>query len=109
LKNVEHDRDARELALPPSVQEALGELVNAAKDGLLALSVGVGLGVLSEMLEAEVWEVVGPKNAKLPDRTARARRTPGVPAAFRADRSPSSAASPSGEWAMGAQRAAMAS
>jgi transposase-like protein len=70
LRNVEHDRDVRELALPPSVQEALGELVNVAKDGLLALSVGVGLGVLSEMLEAEVCEVVGPKNAKLPDRTA---------------------------------------
>ncbi len=47
MKNVEQDQDAREVALPPSVQEALGELVNAAKDGLLALSVGVGLGVLN--------------------------------------------------------------
>jgi hypothetical protein len=27
------------------VQEALGELAGAAKEGLLALSVGVGLGV----------------------------------------------------------------
>jgi hypothetical protein len=36
------------------VQDALGELVGAAKDGLLALSVGVGLGVLAEMMEAEV-------------------------------------------------------
>jgi putative transposase len=78
MKNVEQDRDARELGLPPSVQEALGELVNAAKDGLLALSVGVGLGVLSEMLEAEVDEIVGPKHAKLPDRTAvRHGRQPG--------------------------------
>ena len=57
MKNVEHDSDARELALPANVQEALGELVNAAKDGLLALSVGVGLGVLAEMLEAEAGEV----------------------------------------------------
>ncbi len=32
--------------LPVRVQEALGELVGAAKEGLLALSVGVGLGVL---------------------------------------------------------------
>jgi hypothetical protein len=31
-----------ELALPPRVQEALGELVGSAKEGLLALSVGVG-------------------------------------------------------------------
>mgnify|MGYP001580448961 CR=1 FL=1 len=42
-----------ELALPPRVQEALGELVGSAKEGLLALSVGVGLGVLAELLEAE--------------------------------------------------------
>ena len=70
MKNVEHDSDARELALPANVQEALGELVNAAKDGLLALSVGVGLGVLAEMLEAEVDGVVGPKGKRNPDRIA---------------------------------------
>ncbi len=40
--------------LPVSVQEALGELVGAAQEGLLALSVGVGLGVLYELMEAEV-------------------------------------------------------
>src|ERR687892_726526 len=50
-----------ELALPPRVQEALGQLVGSAKEGLLALSVGVGLGVLAELLEEEVIEVVGPK------------------------------------------------
>jgi hypothetical protein len=43
-----------ELALPPSVQAALGEIVNAAGDGLLALSVGVGLSVVHEVMEAEV-------------------------------------------------------
>jgi hypothetical protein len=31
-----------ELASPPRVQEALGALVSSAKEGLLALSVGVG-------------------------------------------------------------------
>ncbi len=40
--------------LPVGVQEALGELAGAAKEGLLALSVGVGLGVLAEVMEAEV-------------------------------------------------------
>ena len=34
-----------EAVLPERVQEALGQLVGAAKEGLLALSVGVGLGV----------------------------------------------------------------
>jgi putative transposase len=53
---------AKELVLPPSVQAALGELVNAAKDGLLALSVGVGLGVLHELMETEVDDIVGPKS-----------------------------------------------
>jgi putative transposase len=56
--------------LPPGVQDALGDLASAAKDGLLALSVGIGLGVLSEMMEAELEEVVGPKHAKSPERTA---------------------------------------
>ena len=50
-----------EVVLPERVQEALGQLVGAAKEGLLALSVGVGLGVLAELMEEEVDEVVGPK------------------------------------------------
>ena len=53
--------EAAELPLPAEIQAALGELVGAAKEGLLALSVGVGLGVLAELMEAEVDEVVGPK------------------------------------------------
>jgi solute:Na+ symporter, SSS family len=61
---------AREAVLPERVQEALGELVGAAKDGLLALSVGVGLGVLGELIEEEVDEVVGPKGRHNPDRSA---------------------------------------
>ena len=60
----------KELALPPRVQEALGELLSSAKEGLLALSVGVGLGVLSELLEEEVDEVVGPKGKHNPERSA---------------------------------------
>ena len=59
-----------ELALPARVQEALGELVSSAKEGLLALSVGVGLGVLAELLEEEVDGVVGPKAKHNPERTA---------------------------------------
>jgi transposase-like protein len=56
--------------LPGRVQEALGELVGAAKEGLLALSVQVGLGVLRELLVEEVEELVGPKGKWNPDRTA---------------------------------------
>jgi putative transposase len=56
--------------LPEPVLEALGELADAAKEGLLALSVGVGLGVLHELMEAEVDEVVGPKGKHDVDRSA---------------------------------------
>lgn len=37
------------------------QLVGSAKEGLLALRVGVGLGVLAELMEEEVVEVVGAK------------------------------------------------
>src|SRR4051794_22804666 len=56
--------------LPQRVQDALGELAGAAKEGLMALSVGVGLGVLHELMEAEVDEVVGPKGRHDRGRTA---------------------------------------
>jgi putative transposase len=56
--------------LPESVLGSLGELAGAAREGLMALSVGVGLGVLHELMDAEVDEVVGPKGKHLPDRTA---------------------------------------
>nr|MDQ3319836.1 IS256 family transposase [Actinomycetota bacterium] len=57
--------------LPERVTEALGELAGAAREGLMALSVGVGLGVLAELMEAEVEEVVGPRGAHDPDRSAK--------------------------------------
>ena len=56
--------------LPPRVQEALGQLVGAAKEGLLALSVGVGLGVLGELMAEEVQAVCGPRGKHDPDRVA---------------------------------------
>lgn len=59
-----------EMVLPDRVQDALGDLVGAAREGLLALSVSVGLGVLSELLEEEVTELVGPKGRWNRDRSA---------------------------------------
>jgi transposase-like protein len=63
--------EALERPLPAGIQEALGELVGAAREGLLALSVGVGLSVVHELMEAEVCEVVGPKGRHNPDRMAK--------------------------------------
>ena len=63
--------EAAESPLAPQIQEALGELVGAAREGLLALSVGVGLSVVCELMEAEVTEVVGPKGKHNADRAAK--------------------------------------
>jgi transposase-like protein len=62
--------EAMESPLPAEIQEALGELVGAAREGLLALSVGVGLGVVHELMELEVCEVVGAKGKHNPERVA---------------------------------------
>ena len=56
--------------LPERVQEALGEMLGAAREGLLALSVQVGLDVLRGLLEEEVDELVGSKGRWNRDRTA---------------------------------------
>src|ERR671934_249376 len=63
--------EAIESPLPAKIQEALGELVGAAREGLLALSVGVGLGVVHELMELEVDAVVGPKGKHNPGRAAK--------------------------------------
>ena len=74
MKNVDEGADvigdAKFEVLPERVQEALGELAGAAKEGLLALSVGVGLGVLAELMGEEVDDVVGPKGRHDVDRVA---------------------------------------
>jgi putative transposase len=62
--------DERFEELPERVRDALGELAGAAKEGLLALSVGVGLGVLSELMESEVEEVCGAMGRHDPERVA---------------------------------------
>ena len=42
------------MLLPAEIQDAPGEVVGAARDGLLAPSVGLGLRVVYELMEAEV-------------------------------------------------------
>src|SRR6476659_992912 len=63
--------EAIESPLPAQIQEALGDFVGAAREGLLALSVGVGLAIVHELMQAEVTEVVGPKGEHNPDRLAK--------------------------------------
>jgi hypothetical protein len=55
--------EASEMPLPAAIQQGLGEWVGATREGLLALSVSAGLGVVHSLMEAEVDKVVGPKGS----------------------------------------------
>lgn len=58
------------LSLPGEVQLALDDLAGSVREGLLALSVGVGLKVLDELLEEELVALVGAKGRHNPGRRA---------------------------------------
>lgn len=65
------DDDATVLpTLSAELQLAFADVAELAREGLLAMSVAVGLRVMNEMMDAEVTDRVGPKHAKLPERTA---------------------------------------
>ena len=57
-------------ALSDEVQASLVGIAGAARQGLLAMSVTLGLQVMGTMLEDERTKLCGPLHAKLPDRTA---------------------------------------
>ena len=59
-----------ELVLPERVTVALAELAGAAREGLLALAVGTGLGVLRRLLDTDVERLVGPRGRHNPQRAA---------------------------------------
>src|SRR5215467_4453039 len=67
---VSRSSDLEAEDLPEHVTIALRELVGAAKEGLLALSVGVGLAVVQDLFEAEVTRLAGPKGKHDPARRA---------------------------------------
>ncbi len=47
--------------LPEEVRLAMTDIVGAAREGLLALSVAAGMAVMQAMFEAEIVETCGPK------------------------------------------------
>ena len=67
---VSRSTDLEAEDLPEQVTIGLRELIGAAKEGVLALSVGVGLAVVQEIFEAEVTRLAGPKGKHDPDRGA---------------------------------------
>ena len=66
------DRDAVKESpeLSEDTLRLMGDVVGTAREGLLALSVSVGLMVFAQMMEEEVTERVGAKHEKNPQRSA---------------------------------------
>ncbi len=66
--------DGHEATETPEISDelrlALADVAGAAREGLLAMSVAVGLRVMAEMMESEMTATVGAKHAKLAGRTA---------------------------------------
>jgi putative transposase len=67
---VSRSNDLAAEDMPEQVTIALRELAGAAKEGLLAFSVGIGLAVLDELFEAEVVRLAGAKGRHDVDRRA---------------------------------------
>ena len=70
VRLVDRDEVPELPELSDELRLAFAELAGAAREGLLAMSVSVGLRVLVEMMEEELTAKVGPKHAKIPGRTA---------------------------------------
>jgi hypothetical protein len=58
------------IPLPDSVRLAMDDIAGTMREGLLALAVSAGLGVMSALMEESVTAVAGPKGRHQPGRTA---------------------------------------
>ena len=68
---VAEPKEAAQLAgLPVEATVALADLRTAVKDGLLGFCADVGLVVMYQVMEDELTRRIGPKHARLPERTA---------------------------------------
>ena len=59
-----------ELVMPESVTLAMADLAGTVEEGLLALAVGAGFGVMQVMMQESVTGLCGPKGVHDPDRSA---------------------------------------
>jgi transposase-like protein len=62
--------EASQLDLPEEIQLEIAGLAGKMREGLLALSVGVGLKVMDELIEEELTRLCGPKGKHDPERSA---------------------------------------
>ena len=70
LRLVDRDDASQLPELSEELRLAFADVAGAAREGLLAMSVAVGMRVMAEMMEDELTARVGPRHAKLPERHA---------------------------------------
>ena len=70
LRLVEREEAVEVPELSDELRATMAEIGEAVREGLLAISVGVGFRVLAEMMEEELTTKVGPRHAKLAGRRA---------------------------------------
>jgi putative transposase len=70
LRVVDRDESIEMPELSQEMRLALTEVIGNAREGLLAMSVGMGLRVFAEMMEEELDVRIGAKHAKDPARSA---------------------------------------
>jgi transposase-like protein len=69
-KNYQTETDRDATVMPEGLLVAMADIAGAAEEGLLALAVATGFGVLTAMMEEDVTALCGPKGRHDPQRTA---------------------------------------
>ena len=67
---AEPEEVAQLAGVPLEATVALADLAAAVKDGLLGMCVDVGLMVMAQVMDDELTRRIGPKHAKLAERSA---------------------------------------
>jgi hypothetical protein len=70
MKDYQTTETAGAIPLPDSVRLAMDDIAGTMREGLLAMAVSAGLGVMTALMEESVTVVAGPKGRHQPDRVA---------------------------------------
>jgi hypothetical protein len=69
-KNYQTAEAAAAVAVPETVNVAMADIADTMREGLLAMAVGAGLGVMQALMDESVTALCGPKGKHQPDRRA---------------------------------------
>jgi putative transposase len=70
MKDYQTTEAAGAIPLPEGVRLAMDDIAGTMREGLLAMAVAAGLGVMTVLMEESVTAVAGPKGRHQPDRVA---------------------------------------